>query len=536
MAMPADRDLAGPDGRGEISRFLPVPSLDELRQLNDGLELGFTDDELVGTQRAVADALRAYDRVHTLTAAQRPPRTWVEPRQVPAAENPYGAWVYRHQIEPTGSGVLDGRSVVVKDNIAVAGVPMTIGGHLLRGHVPDYDATVVKRVLAAGGTLLGTAACEDLCFSGNSFTNVNGPARNPYDPTRSSGGSSSGCGVLVALGEADAALGTDQGGSARGPAAWCGITGLKPTYGLVPYTGIAAVELTIDHAGPMARTARGVAELISAVAGPDGRDPRQRGVSNEVSFLDALGGDVAGARVAIVREGFGWEGLSEESVDVTVREAAFRLRELGCEVTEIDLPWHRDAISVFGPIMAEGSTATLYRGNGTGTGWSGFYDTQLLAAFREGWRQRPTAISLSTKVQFLVGSYTSQMTGGYYYAAAQNLVPALRAAYDAVFAEYDIVAMPTLPMSPRVLPTSPLDPDVYSAQALDMSCNNAAFNLTGDPAISVPVGPVDGLPVGMLLAAARGRDGFLLRFADALQRELFEVPTPPAVVFTGADT
>jgi len=441
--------------------------------------------------------------------------------------------MYQHRVEPTGRGGLDGRAVVMKDNVAVAGVPMTIGGNLLRGHVPDYDASVVTRILAAGGSIAGTAACEDMCFSGNSFTNVNGPARNPYDPARSSGGSSSGCGILVALGEADAAIGADQGGSVRGPAAWCGVTGLKPTYGLVPYTGIAAVEPTVDHAGPMARTARGVAEVLEVIAGPDARDPRQHGVDRDVSYLDALGGDVGGVRVAIVREGFGWEGLSDDCVDVPVREAALRLGEVGCVVSEIDVPWHRDAINVFGPIMAEGSTATLYRGNGTSVGRPGFHDLQLLAAFREGWRERPTAISLSTKVQFLIGSYTSQLTGGYFYAAAQNLVSSLRAAYDAVFAQYDIVVMPTLPMAPRVLPTGPLDPDAYIAQALDMSCNNAAFNLTGDPSISVPIGLVDGLPVGMMLTAARGRDAFLLRFADALQRELFEVPTPPAAVSTG---
>jgi len=512
---------------GARGRGLPVPSIDELRRMNEALDLGFADDELAGAQQAVANALEGYRRVDELTKAQRSPRTWETPHQVAPAENPYGAWMFRHRVEPTGSGSMDGMSVVVKDNIAVAGVPMTIGGELLRDHVPSYDATVVERVLASGGTLLGTAACEDLCFSGNSFTNVNGPARNPFDPSRSSGGSSSGCGVLVALGEVDASIGADQGGSVRGPAAWSGITGLKPTYGLVPYTGVAAVEMTVDHAGPMARTAHDVARMLDAIAGPDGRDPRQRGVARERGYVEALGGDVAGVRVAIVREGFGWEGLSDEAVDVPVREAALSLRELGCEVTEISIPWHRDAIQIFGPIMAEGSTATLYRGNGTGTGWSGFHDTELLRAFRDGWRERPTATSLSTKVQFLVGSYTSQLTGGYHYAAAQNLVPALRAAYDEVFASYDVVVMPTLPMSPRVLPTGELPPDVYIAQALDMSCNNCAFNLTGDTSVSVPIGLVDGLPVGMMISAARGRDAFLLRFADVLQRELFEVPRPP---------
>jgi amidase len=527
--MPAEGHSPATRTRGSI----PVPSLEELQRLNDTMELGFAEDELDGARRAVANALDNYARVEELAQAAPPPRAWSDPQPVPASRNPYGAWMYRHPVPATSDGPLAGMSVVMKDNIAVAGIPMTIGGHLLRGHVPSFDATVVERVLAEGGTVAGTAACEDLCFSGNSFTNVNGPARNPYDPTRSSGGSSSGCGVLVALGEVDAAIGADQGGSVRGPAAWSGITGLKPTYGLVPYTGIAAVEPSVDHAGPMARTARDVARLLDAIAGPDGRDPRQCGVGRENGYVAELGGEARGVRVAVIREGFGWPGLSQDAVDVPVREAALRLRELGCEVEEISVPWHRDAVEIFTPIMAEGSTATLYRGNGTGTGWSGFYDTELLRAFRTGWRERPGATSLSTKVQFLVGTYTHQISGGYHYALAQNLVPALRAAYDAVFDSYDLVVMPTLPMSPRVLPTGELEPDVYIAQALDMSCNNCAFNLTGDTSVSIPVGLVDGLPVGMMISAARGRDAFLLRFADVVQRELFEVPRPPTPTATG---
>jgi len=418
----------------------------------------------------------------------------------------------------------------MKDNVSVAGLPMTIGSRVLAGHVSEVDATVVTRVLASGGTIPGTAVCEDLCFSGNSFTSATGPVRNPYDPSRSSGGSSSGCAVLVALGEADAAIGADQGGSVRGPAAWSGITGLKPTYGLVPYTGMFPVEMTVDHAGPLARTAAEVARLLDVVAGADGYDPRQNGVQRlpPGGYLGALGGNVAGTRVAIVTEGFDWPGLSEETVDVSVREAVRLLERVGCTVTEVSIPWHREAVHIFAPIMAEGSTATMFRGNGMGTNWRGRYDPHLLRAFREGWRARAHEMSLSTKVQLLVGTYAREATGGYYYARAQNLVASLQAAYDAVFAAFDIVAMPTLPMSPRVLPTSELPADVFMEQALDMSCNNCAFNLTGDPAVSIPCGLVDGLPVGLMLAAATGRDAQLLQFADVLQRELFPVPWPSA--------
>lgn len=515
---------------------VPTPSTDSLRRLSDSLGLALRDDELPGVQRAVDTALASYSRLDDLAERGRLAHgRGTGSRPIPQ-DNPYGAWLWQEKVAPTSSGVLDRRSIVMKDNVSVAGLPMSNGSRVLEGYAPETDATVVTRVLAAGATLLGTAACEDLCFSGNSFTSASGPVRNPYDASRSSGGSSSGCAVLVALGEADLAIGADQGGSVRGPAAWSGITGLKPTYGLVPYTGMFAIEMTVDHAGPMARTAAEVARLLDAVAGPDGHDPRQNGVARPSAgaYLDTLGADVSGTRVALVTEGFGWPGLSEDAVDVPVREAVRSLERLGCSVTEISVPWHREAVHVFAPIMSEGSTALVFRGNAMGTNWRGLYDPHLLRAFRDGRHARGHEMSLSAKVNFLVGSYAAELTGGYYYALAQNLVPSLRAAYDAVFAHFDVVAMPTLPMSPRVLPSGDLPADVFVAQALDMSCNNCAFNLTGDPAVSIPCDLVDGLPVGLMLAAASGRDAQLLAFADALQRDLLPVPQPPAAAPAGA--
>ena len=172
-------------------------------------------------------------------------------------------------------GPLAGRSVAIKDNTAVAGVPMMNGSATLEGFVPARDATVVTRLLAAGATIAGKAVCEDLCFSGGSHTSRTGPVRNPWDTTRSAGGSSSGSAALLAAGVVDIATGGDQGGSVRIPAAYCGVVGHKPTHGLVPYTGAFPIEQTIDHLGPMARTVADVALTLAVLAGPDGLDPRQ---------------------------------------------------------------------------------------------------------------------------------------------------------------------------------------------------------------------------------------------------------------------
>ena len=178
-------------------------------------------------------------------------------------------------------GPLRGRTVVIKDNIMVADVPMANGSRTLEGYVPEVDATVVTRILDAGGTIVGKATCEGLCLSGGSHTSATGPVHNPHRRGHSAGGSSSGCAVLVALGEVDMAVGCDQGGSIRMPSSFCGTVGMKPTFGLVPYTGIMPIEITADHVGPMTADVVGQRACCSrCLAGPDGLDPRQIGSAN----------------------------------------------------------------------------------------------------------------------------------------------------------------------------------------------------------------------------------------------------------------
>ena len=165
--------------------------------------------------------------------------------------------------------------MALKDNVCLAGVPMMIGAGFLDGSVPDIDATIVTRILDAGGEIAGKAVCEYYCVSGGSHTSSTGPVHNPYKMGYSAGGSSSGSAVLVALGEVDMAIGGDQGGSIRMPSSFSGVYGMKPTHGLVPYTGIMPIEIYIDHTGPMTATVSDNALLLEVIAGPDGYDPRQ---------------------------------------------------------------------------------------------------------------------------------------------------------------------------------------------------------------------------------------------------------------------
>ena len=212
---------------------------------------------------------------------------------------------------------------------------MMNGSASVEGYVPRRDATVVTRLLAAGATLAGKAVCEDLCFSGGSHTSRTGPVRNPWDRSRSAGGSSSGSAALVAAGQVDLALGGDQGGSIRIPSAFCGTVGHKPTYGLVPYTGAFPIENTIDHLGPITRTVRDAALMLGVLAGPDGLDPRQRAAVPPADYLAGLEDGVAGLRIGVLTEGFGIPGLSQPGVDDAVRAAIDTLAAAGARVSQV---------------------------------------------------------------------------------------------------------------------------------------------------------------------------------------------------------
>src|SRR5262245_32764498 len=239
----------------------------------------------------------AFDAVDSLPEELPAPKYPRAPSYRPtAAENRYNAWYVKTSIKGAADGPLAGKRVALKDNVCLASVPMMNGASILEGYVPDVDATIVTRILDAGGEIAGKAVCEYFCFSGGSHTSATGPVRNPHDLRYSTNGSSSGSAALVAAGEVEMAIGGDQAGSIRGPAAWCGVYGLKPTYGLVPYTGIAPIEYTLDHVGPIAADVTDNALLLSAIAGADELDPRQRTVTT-ANYVEELKKDVTGLRV-----------------------------------------------------------------------------------------------------------------------------------------------------------------------------------------------------------------------------------------------
>jgi amidase len=508
------------------------PSREELAAIARGYGFTMNDEDIASFESLIAGSMESYGAVEELyeaTAPAVPERSWSQPDD---ADNPLGAWYVRAGITETAEGPLAGYRVAVKDNTAVAGIPMMNGSHTVEGFVPRRDATVVSRLLAAGATVTGKAVCEDLCFSGASHTSVSGPVRNPWDPTRIAGGSSSGSAALVASGEADVALGGDQGGSIRMPSAFCGIVGHKPTHGLVPYTGAFPIELTLDHLGPMARTVSDAALMLSVIAGRDGLDPRQSADVRTADYVGALTGDVDGLRVGIVSEGFGIPGLSQPEVDRQVRAAAGLLAEAGMDVGEVSVPWHRHGMHIWNVIATDGATVQMVDGNGYGHNWDGLYDPELVAHYGRRRHEVADRWSETVKLVALTGRYSIDEYQSRHYAMARNLAFELRRAYDAALAAYDVLVMPTVPILATTL-VEPTDPrEVSIGRALEMIVNCAPLDVSGHPATTVPSGLVDGLPTGMMIIGKRFDDATCLRVAHAYERLVGGFPSPPA--FQGA--
>ncbi len=316
-----------------------VPTPEQLKRIAAEMHLSLTDSDIasfIALMKPSIDGYNVVDQLPDNLPAVRYPRT---PGSRPSPEeNKHNAWYYKSRIEGAAQGKLKGKTVAVKDNVMVAGVPMMNGASTLEGYTPEVDATVVTRILDAGGTILGKSHCEYFCLSGGSHTNATGPVHNPHKMGYSAGGSSSGSAVLVALGEVDMAIGGDQGGSIRMPASFCGIYGMKPTHGLVPYTGIMPIEIYVDHTGPMTATVRDNALLLEVIAGPDGYDPRQYAPKVH-PYSQLVDGGVDGLRIGVVKEGFGHPN-SEPAVDAKVRQATERFKKLGAKVDEVSIPAH----------------------------------------------------------------------------------------------------------------------------------------------------------------------------------------------------
>ncbi len=429
-------------------------------------------------------------------------------RRPTRAEDPLNAVMRKIRVMGAPSGKLKGKRIGVKDSVAVAGIPISGGSHILEGFVPDDDATIVSRMLDEGAEIVATLVMDDFALSGDGTTSACGPTLNPHRPEYCSGGSSCGSGAALYYDWIDITIGTDQGGSIRMPSSWSGVVGLKPTYGLVPYTGVMSIDPSLDHVGPMARNVSDVALTLEVIAGKDPADYRQQEV-RVAPYREALGKSVNGLRLGILTEGFTHPGAQDE-VNAAVRKAAAELQRLGAKVEEVSIPEHREAWQFLWPIVLEGMS-TLARGNLQGRHHSGSYDAGLADFFGAARLKQPATQALTVKFMLSAGQYLHERYHGRLYAKAQNLRGGLRAKYDAVLQNFDALVMPSTPMKAhRREERSPYAP----------LTNTAPFDVTGHPGLSLPCGMSDGLPLSLMLIGRHFEDATLLQLGYAYEQSV----------------
>jgi aspartyl-tRNA(Asn)/glutamyl-tRNA(Gln) amidotransferase subunit A len=418
----------------------------------------------------------------------------------------------RHRERGGAIGRLHGVPIAIKDNVSTRGVATTASSRILSSYVPPYNATVVDRLEAAGAVIIGKTNLDEFAMGSSTENSAFGPSRNPWDPSRTPGGSSGGSAVAVAARLAPAALGSDTGGSIRQPAALCGVVGLKPTYGRVSRYGLLAFASSLDQIGPITRTASDAAILLAVVAGADIHDATASG-EPVPDYHAALTGDLRGLRVGVPHS------VLVEGIDRAVRAAFNQALEVlsagGATLVDIELPHTRHAIPVYYLIATAEASSNLARYDGVRYGFRAPLSREdTLQTMYD--RTREAGFGAEVKRRIMLGTYV--LSAGYYdayYLKAQQVRTLLRRDYDSAFTAVDVVAMPTTPTPAFRLGEKVADPlQMYLADVFTVSAN-----LAGLPAISVPCGFADDrLPVGLQLTGRPFDEATLLRVADAYQR------------------
>lgn len=418
------------------------------------------------------------------------------------------------------TGPLHGVPVAVKDNIAIGGMVATAGSRLLEQYVPPFDATVIERLERAGAVILGKTTCDEFAMGSSTENSAFGPARNPWALDRTPGGSSGGSAVAVAAGLAPLALGSDTGGSVRQPAAFCGVVGIKPTYGRVSRFGLIAFASSLDQIGPFGRSVADAALCLDLISGGDARDATSAR-QPAPRLADALSGNVEDLRVGVPAH------LLGAGVDAEVRaafdESMRALERLGARVQPVELPHSHAGIPVYYLVATAEASSNLARYDGVRYGLREPGAASLDAMYE---RTRRAGFGAEVKRRIMLGTYV--LSAGYYdayYRKAQQVRTLIRRDFDHAFASVDVVALPTSPVPAFRLGERTGDPlQMYLADVFTVGAP-----LAGLPALSVPCGfTADRLPVGLQLIGRAWDEATLVRLADAYERTTpWSRETPP---------
>lgn len=509
-------DAPGSGTRRQFAHFV-VPSEQEIARHARDVGLSLDGDDLRLLSQWLQQGLDALEELEDipedsvpLAHPHRDPGRRPEP-----GEDPYNAFVRFCEVRGAESGRLAGKRIAVKDCIAVAGVPQTDGGGRRPYLVPTEDAVVVERVLAAGGTVVGKTNMEDLAVGvgeGSYF----GAARNPRDPSRSTGGSSTGSAAAVAAGLVDMALGTDQAGSVRVPASWCGLVGMKATHGLVPTFGMTHMDHTLDHIGPITRTVDENALLLEVIAGEDWRDPQwARGLPRGAKYRSLEPEGVTGLRVGVVAEALPDAAL-EEGTRRAFQAALTALEEAGSSIHAVSVPLWPLALPIFSAVMAHAAYG-MWQSHQMGFGHLGRVVPDVVA--HEAGVVPSHLLPPRLITRLVLARYLHEAERGVPFAKAHNLRLRLRQEIDALFEAVDVLLTPTV-----VAVAFPLLTGKGSrAQRMTRGggaelLNTCPLDLSGHPALSVPFGSGDaGMPVGIQVVAPRFAEQLAYRVGTYLE-------------------
>lgn len=406
-------------------------------------------------------------------------------------------------------GALAGVPVAIKDNLCTKDLRTTCGSRILESFVPPYSATVVEKLEAQGAVIVGKTAMDEFAMGSTSSTNAFGLVRNPVDPERVPGGSSGGSAVCVAEGVVSVSLGSDTGGSIRQPAGFCGVVGLKPTYGRVSRYGLVAYASSLDQIGPFSRSVEDAALMMNIISGHDARDNTSSTLAVP-DFLAGLEDGVKGLRVGIPAEYWG-EGL-DPAVRASLDESVARLKADGATIVPVNLPSTKYAISAYYIIALAEASSNLSRYDGVRYTGRAKDPKSLLDMYS---RTRSELFGEEVKRRILIGTFV--LSSGYYdayYAKAQRVREVIRREFEQVFAQCDLLATPTAPTTAWKLGEKMDDPLAMYLSDID----TIAVNLAGLPGLVVPVGPAGGLPVGLQLVGPAFSEAMLLKAGRAVER------------------
>jgi len=486
------------------SLALAGATIGELRRLLDARELSSVEltEAYLARIAAVDDRVRSFVTVTRDVALEQAGEA---DRRIAAGE----------------AGPVLGVPMALKDLLSTAGIATTCGSRILQGYHPPYDATVYARLRAAGAVLLGKLNMDEFAMGSSTENSALAITANPWDLATVPGGSSGGSAAAVAAGEAAFTLGSDTGGSVRQPASLCGVVGLKPTYGRVSRFGLIAFASSLDQIGPLTHTVMDAALVLSVIAGQDPLDATSAPVEVP-AYVAQFGEDLRGLRVGVPAEYF-VEG-TEPGVESAVREGIAQLERLGAELVEVSLPSTGYALSTYYIIAPAEVSSNLSRYDGVKYGYRSDDGDDLVETYLS---TRDQGFGAEVKRRIMVGTYA--LSSGYYdayYLKAQKVRTLIKAEFDAAFERCDVIASPTSPSVAFKIGSRTADPiamylsDVFTIPA----------SMAGIPAISVPCGSSDGLPVGMQLIGRAFDEATLLRAAHAYERSTEWHKRQPALV------